>query len=342
MNAASGLVEAMAPAAPKAASRAAGVPVQEQAWCMPCGEDHLLGVFSEPAAAASEAVAAAPGAPATSGRLGALIVVGGPQYRAGSHRQFVHWARALAAGGVPTLRFDVRGMGDSSGAQRAFTDLSEDIGAAIDALLAHRPDLDGVALCALCDGASAALLYLHERRDPRIAALVLLNPWVRSDQTLARTMVRHYYLQRLLDRGFWAKLLRGQVAAKAVRELWGHLRQARQGSPGATSKAGDSGPGADAHRPYQDRMALALQHNPRPMLLVLCGEDYTAKEFIEHTGDAPLWRSVLEVPGVQRLDLPTADHTLSAAADRATLHQASLAWLADLAAPGKRRSGGRP
>jgi alpha-beta hydrolase superfamily lysophospholipase len=49
------------------------------------------------------------------GDIGVVVVVGGPQYRVGSHRQFVLLARDLAAAGIPTLRFDTRGMGDSGG-----------------------------------------------------------------------------------------------------------------------------------------------------------------------------------------------------------------------------------
>ena len=45
---------------------------------------------------------------------GLLIVVGGPQYRVGSHRQFVLLARNLSIAGIPVMRFDYRGMGDSS------------------------------------------------------------------------------------------------------------------------------------------------------------------------------------------------------------------------------------
>ncbi|MBK9363224.1 MAG: hypothetical protein IPM99_20030 [Rubrivivax sp.] len=71
--------------------------------------------------------------------VGVVIVVGGPQVRTGSHRQFVHTARHLAALGVTTLRFDVRGMGDSTGDLRSFEALGDDIGAAIDALLRARP-----------------------------------------------------------------------------------------------------------------------------------------------------------------------------------------------------------
>ncbi len=44
-----------------------------------------------------------------------IVVAGGPQYRTGAHRQFVRLARMFAARGYPVLRFDLRGMGDSSG-----------------------------------------------------------------------------------------------------------------------------------------------------------------------------------------------------------------------------------
>ncbi len=51
--------------------------------------------------------------------VGVAIIVGGPQYRAGSHRQFILLARRLAHAGIPALRFDYRGMGDSPGAMRS-------------------------------------------------------------------------------------------------------------------------------------------------------------------------------------------------------------------------------
>src|SRR5690349_24048098 len=51
---------------------------------------------------------------------GVLLVVGGPQYRVGSHRQFALLCRRLAGRGVPALRFDYRGMGDADGAARTF------------------------------------------------------------------------------------------------------------------------------------------------------------------------------------------------------------------------------
>ena len=46
--------------------------------------------------------------------IGIIVVVGGPQYRVGSHRQFLLLSRALASAGYPVMRFDYRGMGDST------------------------------------------------------------------------------------------------------------------------------------------------------------------------------------------------------------------------------------
>lgn len=311
---------AVAPEQPASAT-ASRHAVRESTRVFPCGDEHLLGIVSEP-----DGTPDSDAAPV----LGALIVVGGPQYRVGSHRQFTYWARAMAAAGIPALRFDVRGMGDSTGAPRAFTELGDDIAAALDAFQVHRPSLQGVVLCALCDGASAALLYLHERRDPRVAGLVLLNPWVRSEQTLARAMVRHYYLQRLLDRGFWAKLLKGQVAVRAISELWGHWRRSRLEATPATPQGRSA---SEAALPYTARMALGLERAGRPLLLVLSGEDLTAKEFSEHVASSPQWQGALASVPLERLDLPNADHTLSDPADLERLHAACLTWWSRLAQP---------
>ena len=281
--------------------------VTEDSVVFVCEGEHLLGIVSHPPAGNSAAT------------IGAVIVVGGPQYRAGSHRQFVQWARALAAAGTPTLRFDARGMGDSTGELRRFTELDADIGAAIQALRSACPQVDKVVLCGLCDGASAALLYLNERRDPRVGGLVLLNPWVRSEQTQARTMVKHYYLQRLLSRAFWAKLLRGHVAWNALRELAGHVRAA---GPGKAAPAVEPA--------YQARMAAALKALDGPVLLLISEDDYTAKEFLEHAAGDRAWSGILQRPNLQRLDLAGADHTLSTTAHRLQLEAACAAWFARL------------
>ena len=283
-----------------------------------CEREQLLGMLCRPDAAASDGT-------------GVLIVVGGPQYRAGSHRQFTLWARALACAGHACLRFDARGMGDSSGAQRSFENLGADVDAALDAFAAACPGLNRFVLCGLCDGASAALLYLDEHRSRRIAGVILLNPWVHQPQAPAqsRTLVKHYYLGRLLQRSFWLSVLRGRIGWTALRELGGHLARAL-----GRARPGTDATRADAPLGYADRMARGLGHWGGPTLLALSGEDLTAREFSEHAGADPAWRSALERAGVERLDLPGADHTLSKLSGRLALEAASVSWLDRLAVRG--------
>lgn len=282
----------------------AGSPT-EQAFAIPVDGDCLVGILHLPA---SQVVGAQ--------QTGVVIVVGGPQYRAGSHRQFVQLARHLASAGHAVLRFDVRGMGDSTGAMRDFEHIGDDIGAAIDELARRQPQVQHVVLWGLCDGASAALLYLHERTDPRVQGLCLLNPWVRSEASLARTQVKHYYAQRLMQREFWLKLMRGQVAGAALRGLWNSLRAASGGlDDGAESQ------------PFQTRMAQAWHHFAGRILLVLSGRDYTAREFREVVAAHPAWQGALDKPLVQLLAADAADHTFSDSEEARSLERSTAAWL---------------
>ena len=276
--------------------------VTEEALVFPLADENLLGILAQPDVPAD---------------CGVLIVVGGPQYRVGSHRQFLLLARRLAAAGYPSLRFDVRGMGDSDGAMRSFEQLDDDIGAAIAAFRAACPTLRRIVLWGLCDAASAALIYVGATRDPAIAGLVLLNPWAHSETSLARTHIKHYYAQRLLRPDFWAKLLRGRLHwRQSLRNLWSSARAAARHTPGG----GDQ-------RPYQEKMAAGWRQFGGPLLLVLSGEDYTAKEFLEYAAASPAWTGLLAEGRVTRVDLPQADHTFSSAAWRAMVEEETLAWL---------------
>lgn len=274
-----------------------------------CEGDTLPGILSRPARPSP---------------VGLVIVVGGPQYRVGSHRQFVQLARKVAAAGHAVLRFDYRGMGDADGAQRDFESVCADIEAAIAALRAAVPEVERVALWGLCDGASASLLMLDERPQTRLAGLCLLNPWVRSAQTQAAAQIKHYYARRLVDGAFWRKLLRGQVGLGRVVELAGSLRTL------LNRRQAPSPPGQQLG--YQQRMARAWHAATCPLLLVLSGNDLTAREFIEAVAADPAWRGALTHSRLTRVDLPEADHTFSASAAKAAVEQATIQWLAQLAA----------
>ncbi len=275
--------------------------VTEEALAFSCEGEHLFGVLARPELPAE---------------VGVVIIVGGPQTRVGSHRQFVLLARELAAAGLPTLRFDYRGMGDSSGEPRDFEAVTPDIRAAIDTLQGACPSVTRVVLWGLCDAAAAALLYCDETQDRRVTGLCLLNPWVRSEASLAKTQVKHYYGQRLLQKEFWVKLLSGRLnILTSIGEL---LRKVGQ----ASSQASRSG----EQLAFQERMARGLTTFAGRVLLILSENDYTAKEFLEYVATADGWRGVLARPQVTRVTIDGADHTFSSAAWRKDVAVACTKW----------------
>lgn len=274
----------------------------EETTLFACAGDTLLGILARPE---------------TPAETGVIVIVGGPQYRVGSHRQFVLLSRALAAAGYAVLRFDHRGMGDSEGRQRDFETVGADIASAIDALQSRLPSVKQVALWGLCDGASAALLYCHETHDRRVSGLCLLNPWVRSEASLARTQVKHYYTRRLTQKEFWFKLLSGKVALGA---LSGFIQKVRLLASGPSQQT-------TVKQSFQHRMAVAWHSFSGQLLLLLSGEDYTAREFLEHVDKDPAWKNALTNPHLVCHALQGADHTFSDAGSGAMVANLTLSWL---------------
>jgi uncharacterized protein len=289
----------------------------ERAIVFPCVDETLVGVLA---------------LPTTASETGIVVVVGGPQYRAGSHRQFVLLARRLAQEGYPVLRFDCRGMGDSTGAPRSFESMSSDIAAAIDALQRHTQGVHRVALWGLCDGASAALLYVDKTRDERVCGMCLANPWVRSESSLARTHVKYYYVRRLIERDFWIKLFRGGVGANAFAELIRNLRVSLRQSTRTVS----------TELPFQQRMLSGWNGFQHAILLLLSSEDYTAKEFTEYIAGEASWTEALSKPRLQKRELAGADHTFSRPADRRKAEDFTLGWLATFPATDDRIASPEP
>jgi len=254
-------------------------------------------------------------------RVGVVIVVGGPQYRVGSHRQFVVLARRLAKHGYPVLRFDYRGIGDSEGEARTFTAIDDDIRAAVDALQA-RSDVTRVVLWGLCDGASAALMYAAE--DERVAGLVLLNPWVHSPQTEARARLTSYYGARLRNPLFWKKLLRFDVDWRdSVGSLWNYVRRALL--PGEKHGPGDIAENSASN--FVERMRRGWAKSSAPTLVILSGDDLTAEEFRGLVRASPPWRAVVQRANVECVDVKAANHTFASAEWRGAVENATLAWL---------------
>jgi hypothetical protein len=138
--------------------------------------------------------------------------------------------------------------------------------------------------------------------------------------------VRHYYLERLTQEAFWVKLLRGQVAWVALRGLACNVKLALRRHDGpadiAAAKASTS--------TFQQRMFRAWLGFKRPILLVLSGRDYTAKEFLLACNTDPVGRLALGKDNVARFDLDDADHTLSALADGQAMERLCANWIEGL------------
>jgi uncharacterized protein len=251
-------------------------------------------------------------------RLGVLIVVGGPQYRVGSHRQFVLMARDLAASGYPVFRFDYRGMGDGEGEPRTFECVDDDLRAAISAFEDAVPGMRGVILWGLCDAASAIMMCAA---PPSVRGKIVVNPWVRTSVSEARAYVRHYYLRRVLQRDFWRKLRGGAIDVRnAAQQFIQALR--RTATPAAIAQ--------DISASYIDRMLTGTLKFRGAVLVLLSGRDLTAREFEALHASSPGWRRALRLPTVCFVRIENADHTFS---DRRTLDTATHAaidWLGGL------------
>jgi uncharacterized protein len=265
---------------------------EERAVQFACDDSRLYGIVSVPEHALSR---------------GVVIVVGGPQYRVGSHRQFTLLARHLAAQGVPVMRFDYRGMGDSEGDTRTFESVDDDLRCAIDKFIAEVPQLKEIVLWGLCDAASAAIFYAHQ--DLRVAGLVLLNPWVRTEEGLAKATLKHYYFARFFERDLWQKILRGHFDyAAAIKSAMALISNA------FLSKKNDVSDGSSAvHQVMSlpDRMYHGLNQFKGRTLIIISGNDLTGKEFSDLINSSKKWQKLIGASHVHRHDLAGANHTFS-------------------------------
>lgn len=273
--------------------------MNESAVTIQCGSNQLLGILHKPENANKTAV---------------LIIVGGPQYRVGSHRQFVQLSRSLAKQNIISLRFDYTGMGDSQGEKNSFENISDDIRVACDRLCEEQ-QVENIVLWGLCDAASAAMIFAPT--DERVVGQILLNPWLRSDAAMGKSMLKYYYLQRLLSKEFWKKLLSGKVnVASSVSDAKGFVEDTMTEDDNATES-------------YQSRMQDGIGRYTGRICLILSGVDLTAKEFEQQTLGNKAWK-VFNSSRTQIHRLEKADHTFSSTEFKRQVEAVSAKFIADL------------
>jgi uncharacterized protein len=242
-----------------------------------------------------------------------MMLSGGLQARTGAHRMFTILARALASGGHSAVRFDWPGLGDADGSEMPFEQLAPMLPQIQQQCMAGMQGTDRIVWLGLCDGASVALMHLASQTTTAPDALILLNPWVRSEQSQAQTVVRHYYWQRLRQASFWRKLLSGRVGLDAVRSACRLLKVSRQSALPPTG--------------FQQQMAKGWKSFGRPLWLVVADQDLTGLEFLTHAGSDPAWTGALGAPGVVVSTIAGADHTLSGPQDMPEFIRLMTAWL---------------
>jgi hypothetical protein len=137
---------------------------------------------------------------------------------------------------------------------------------------------------------------------------------VRTDQSLARATLRHYYAQRLTDAEFWRKLAKGGFG---LRRTLGGVRQlmAAARSPAAQVDT------------LPQRLHHALHHFPGQILLILSGADLGAREFQALSGQHAHWRLLLAQPRVRQVVIPQANHTFARQTWRDAVAAISTDWV---------------
>ena len=233
---------------------------------------------------------------------GVLVVTGGAQYRIGSHRHFTLLARMLAGRGIPVMRFDHRGMGDSEGDTRSYDALDDDIRAAIKEFFMQMPDLKEIVIWGLGDAATAAALYAQG--DTRVTGVVLLNPWIHDAVNAARAAAFPHLLARFGELGFWKRVASGgRDAAASAAALRQNMRAAA----------------LDRSLPLSQRMIASLASFDGAALVILGGDDPVAREFSDLL-DRHATRC-------KRVTVAGAGHTFASREWRDQVAEVSANWL---------------
>ena len=265
-----------------------------------CGENRLVGIAT---------------LPETPSGTGVLIMVGGPQYRVGSHRQFTLLARSLGEAGIASFRFDFSGMGDSEGDKCDFSHTRDDIAAATEAFLDAVPGVTRIVLWGLCDAASSAMMYAH--LDPRVVGMVLLNPWVHAGEYAPDVKLAHFYRPFLADSSKWRNFLSGR------NKIIPSLRELGRDTLALVDKRSSS----SSDKPFVQQMLEGLQRFQHGVLIVLSADDLTAAEFSSLVANNSQWRKATSVPSIDTRTVDAADHTFSKASWKEEVSKLTIDWV---------------
>ena len=276
----------------------------------------LVGILALPAAAAA--------APTV------VILNAGIIHRAGPNRLHTTLARALASDGLPALRFDLAGIGDSENRAEALppTDAAlADIREVLDDLEASGRTSRGVILAGLCSGAFQALL--HAEGDPRVVGIALIDLFLPKTKGF---YLRHY-AARARNLESWLNVLRGRNPLwRTLRERFAHAGTQEEEEQTPPVLKPDLG-GRPLGETFEHAFVAAL-HRGVQVLAVFTGGLRKQHNYREQMLDA-----FPRVPFGDRLRLEyfgDSDHTFTPEAVRARFIQCVRDWAKSAAFPDPR------
>jgi dienelactone hydrolase len=275
--------------------------ISEQAVLM--GKQHsLVGIMTL-------AVTAAPNLNPT-----VVILNTGIVHRVGHHRMFVTLSRALASAGFNVLRFDFAGIGDSEPRADGLSPLDSalaDLAEVLDWLEGAR-GIARVVLVGLCSGADHAILHAHS--DPRVAALVLMDP---SIPATVRFYV-HYIFRHLTRMRSYVSVL---LLRSGLLRMWmGNLFYGLRSKPDTPPESLED---LRFHNNLEQCYRNAIDRGVH-ILAVFTGET-TRQTYREQMFDA---FPDIEFGDQLRLEFfEGTDHVFTSEKDRARLYDIVLNWM---------------
>jgi pimeloyl-ACP methyl ester carboxylesterase len=246
----------------------------------------------------------------------AVFLNAGSVRRIGPNRMWVECARRWAACGVPSLRFDGIGIGDSDGDERRYFKTSEFyepearrvVHAALDEL-SRRQVADTFLVSGVCSGAYSAFHVALD--DTRVRGLILVNLWAFfwNEQFAAARDARR--AKSLISEGAWLDVVRialsqGRIlrSVKAAVKNVVHSRQSRAALVALSCEV--------------DAALDRLRDNKVTTLLLLCRGEPLAQDLVD---DRRLDR-LGEWPNLLVENVPLEDHIFRPLWAQALVHQA--------------------
>lgn len=225
-----------------------------------------------------------------------LIVSGGNEIRSGAHCGVAQLALRVAEHGFPVLRYDRRGIGESTGQNNGFLDSAEEIAAAA-RFLRQEQKVQNIIAFGNCDAATALALF---GPDAGIDGYILANPWViettgmadTDEPTISSAAIRSRYWDRIRNPWTILDLLSGKIDFK---KLFKGLKQASR---------------SDETSALSLRLRDALSGMNSNTLILLAKRDTTARAFLAAWNSAD-FKPLRRKAGIAVESLDSASHSFA-------------------------------